>query len=294
MLESSKNARAVSYGLAAAVIIFWSVTFVSTKTLLLYLTPTDILFCRVVIACALFVAAKPALLVPGRWSEEVLYMAAGVLGTTVYFLGENFALRFGTASNVALIVSISPMLTGVVAHFFSEGERFTKNFAVGSFFCLAGVVLIVCNGHFILKLNPLGDLLAFCAALSFAFYSVLVRRISGRVDMTMLTGKSFLYALISLLPFCFTPLIGCKAADLMRPVVFGNLLFLGAIASAAGYLAWNKVIKDLGAVRANDLLFLCPPLVMVNAAVLLHERITLFAVGGALLILIGVYIAQKN
>ena len=292
--QGKESSLLFNYSLAAFVIIVWSITFVSTKTLLRSLTPVEILFVRVLIATVIFYAAKPSLLKFGTLREEASYAAAGLLGTTIYFLGENFALDFGTASNVALLVSTAPMLTGVAAHFLTKNEQLTSRFVLGGLCCLLGVAMIVFNGHFILKLNPLGDLLAIIAALSFALYSVLVRNISGRVDMAKLTGKSFFYALISLLPFCFTPLISWRPEDYLKPEVIANLVFLGAIASAGCYLAWNLVIKRFGAVHANNLIYLTPPLVMLNASFLLHERITSCAALGAALVLAGVYISQTK
>ncbi len=75
---------------------------------------------------------------------------------------------------------------------------------------------------------------------------------------------------------------------------FGNLIFLGVFASALCFLLWNKVIWELGAVKANNLACLTPPIAMISAAVVLHERITVFAAAGGLLILLGVYLSPKK
>ncbi len=289
----TKDGKMMSYGLAAVVTMIWSITFVSTKFLLNYLSPAEILLYRVILAYFIFVMMDPRFIRPVSLREECRFALMGFLGTTLYFLGENFALEYGTASNVSLLVSTAPLLTGIVAHFFVKSERLTKRFAIGGLFCLGGVSLIIFNGHFILKLSPVGDFFALAAALSFAFYSVTVRNMSRGYAMTVITRKSFFYALLTLLPLTLTPLINWHPQDLFRVDVLLNLLFLGALASAFCYLAWNKVIWALGAVKANNLIYLTPPLVIINAAVILRERITPFAVAGGLLILVGVYISQK-
>jgi drug/metabolite transporter (DMT)-like permease len=285
----------LSYALAMFVIFIWSVTFVSTKILLKYLSPTEILFYRYVIAYFLFVAASPKMIWPLSFRDEARFALAGLLGVTLYFLCENFALSFSTASNVSLLVATAPMLTGLVSHFLTKNEKITTYFIYGGLLALAGVFLIVFNGHFVLRLNPAGDMLAIMAALSFAFYSIIIRDLNrGVYSAVVITRKTFFYSLLSLIPLLFTPLFEWDPRVLMKKEVFSNLIFLGVFASALCFLLWNRVIWDLGAVKANSLIYLSPPLAMLSAAIVLHERITLFAGGGGLLILLGVYLSQKK
>ena len=115
---------------------------------------------------ALFVAFSPRPLPRAGLREELRFAAAGLLGVTLYFLCENTALSYSTASNVALIGGTAPLVTGIAAHFFTKNEKLSRAFAAGSVFCLAGIFLIICNGHFVLKLNPLGDAYSRPTALS--------------------------------------------------------------------------------------------------------------------------------
>lgn len=285
----------LSYSLALIVVFIWSVTFVSTKILLNYLSPTEILFYRYVIAYLLFVAASPKIMWPLSFRDEAKFALVGFLGVTLYFLFENFALSFSTASNVSLLVATAPMMTGIVSHFLTKNEKITVNFMYGCLFGLAGVFLIVFNGNFVLKLNPIGDILSIMAALSFAFYSIIIRDLNRALySAIVITRKTFFYSLLSLLPLLFTPIFEWELGVLMKKEVFGNLIFLGVFASALCFLLWNKVIWELGAVKANNLIYLSPPLAMFSAFVVLDERITLFAVAGGLLILFGVYLSQKS
>ena len=293
MEAEKKDGAALSYAMAMAAVTVWSVTFISTKYLLKFLLPAEILFCRVVIAYAIFVAMEPRLLKPRGLRAELPFIAMGLLGTTLYFLGEIFALKYGAASNVSLIVAVSPFLTGVAAHFLVRSERISKKFIFGGFFCLVGVALVILNGHFILKLNPAGDLLALGAALSFALYSIIVRNASSGCSAVELTRKSFFYALVTLLPLFFTPMMNWHPRVLLNVKILLNLAFLGGVASALCFLAWNKVIWALGAVKANNLIYFMPALTTIFAAVILKERITPFAVAGGALILAGVYISQR-
>ena len=62
------------------------------------------------------------------------------------------------------------------------------------------ITLVVLNGALVLKLSPVGDLLAFLAAASWACYSVLIKRLSGRVDSTLLARRVILYGAVTSVP----------------------------------------------------------------------------------------------
>ena len=146
------------YIIAVAVITVWSTTFVSTKILLHSLSPEEIMFYRHVLAYLVLLAAYPHRHPSGGFREELLFAGAGIFGSTLYFLTENYALKYSMASNVGLLLATTPMLTAIVARFLTTGEPFNRQLAAG--FCIAflGVFLVIFNGHFILKLHPIGDL----------------------------------------------------------------------------------------------------------------------------------------
>lgn len=164
----------------------------------------------------------------------------------------------------------------------------------GSLLALLGVALVVFNGSVLLKINPLGDLLTLCAALSWALYCLVLRRFSGRYGSLFVTRKVFFYGLLSMsFYFLFEPLTW-KAEILARPVVWMNLLFLGLIASMLCYLMWNASVKVLGAERATNYLYVNPLMTMLTSSIVLDERITLAALLGCVLIICGVYWAERH
>lgn len=284
------------YFIAILVVFIWGTTFISSKILLQQLTPAEILIVRFTIAYLLFVIVDPKFKKPRNLHDELIFALAGFLGITVYFICENSALLYGTASNVSLLVATSPLLTGLISHLTNTGERITKKFMLGGILCLAGVGLIVFNGSFILKLNPVSDLLAICAAIAFALYSVVIKSIDENVySASVVTRKTFFYALLSLLPFIFTKQFNWDLGSVLtQKKIFGNIIFLGVVASSIRYLLWNKVIWHMGAVKANNLIYLAPPISLVVASIILKEQITVYAILGGISILIGVYISQKK
>lgn len=205
------------------------------------------------------------------------------------------ALQITLASNVALLLATAPILTVLLSRLWlGRSERIGRRLPPGSVLALAGVALVVFNGSFILKIQPAGDLLTLAAALTWALYNICLKKLDGRHSTLEITRKVFFYGVVTLLPvFAFTPL-RLDVALFRNPVVAGNLLFLGLVASLFCFAVWNMAVKHLGTVKTSNYIY---PRTAGSADQLGHranERITPVALGGAVLILGGVYIAENG
>lgn len=278
---------------ALATILVWGTTFVSTKVLLRDFAPLEILFFRFLVGYVTLLLIRPRF--PGirKLREEALFMAAGLCGVTLYFLLENIALTCTFASNVGVIICLAPFFTAMLACLFLRGERLRPRFFAGLLVALAGVALIAFNGSAVLRLNPLGDMLAALAALIWAAYSILMRRIGELgADTVLCTRRVFFYGLLFMLPAL--PLLGFewKPDRLTELPNLLNLLYLGFGASAICFVAWNWTVRVLGAVRTSAYIYLVPVVTVVSSAVILHERLTGLAVIGTALTLIGLLVSE--
>lgn len=73
-----------------------------------------------------------------------------------------------------------------------------------------------------------------------------------------------------------------------------NLLFLGFVASMLCFLAWNWVLKKLGAVVATNYVYFNPVTTIVFAWLVLSERVTIYFLIGTALILVGLYLTDRK
>ncbi len=273
----------------------WGTTFVSTKTLLSHgLSPVDIIFYRFLLAYICLWTVSYRNLWAKSLTDELLLMGAALTGGSIYFLTENTALSLSYASNVSLIVCTAPLFTAFVVRLFYKEYHLSLPFIGGSLLALAGVAVVVFNGHFILNLNPLGDLLAFSAALLWAFYSLIIKKLNGKYSTAFITRKIFFYGLISILPwFLYEPLHFSRHL-ITTPVVAANLLFLGVVASMLCYMSWNVVLKHLGTVRASNYIYFNPVMTLLSASLILGESLTPIFLFGAILVLGGVFLADRH
>ncbi|MDL2242097.1 DMT family transporter [Bacteroidales bacterium OttesenSCG-928-L03] len=280
--------------IALGVVTVWGLTFISTKLCLMEgLTPADIFFYRFLIAYVLIWFFGTKRLLAKSWRDELLFLLLGISGGSAYFLTENTALNYTLTSNVALLVCTAPLITAIFSHFFLKEERLTKRVGQGSLIALLGAGLVIFNGHFILKLSPIGDLLSISAAVCWAVYTILLKKVGNRYSSLFITRKVFFYGLLTILPVFFFEPLHTDTSVLLRPVVWGNLLFLGILASLLCYFLWNIIIDRLGAVQATNYVYINPIITLIGSALILGESVTIYAILGAILILLGVGRTQR-
>ena len=284
------------YHLAALFsVAVWGATFVSTKVLIANsLTPAEIFLLRFAMAYICIWPLSGRRLWASGWRDEMTLAVAGITGGSLYFLTENSALGLTLASNVALLVATAPILTVILTRLLLKSGRLRNSLIAGSFIALLGVACVVYNGSVILQVHPLGDLLSFTAALTWAFYNIFLKKLDGKYNTLYITRKVFFYGVLTLLPVFLIRPLTTDTAILLRPMVFSNLLFLGLIASLFCFAVWNAAVKHLGTLATSNYIYLVPLVTMISSALLLHERITPVALTGAMMILGGVYVAENG
>ena len=287
------------YHLVAFVVVaIWGVTFVYTKLLLIAgLTAAQIFVLRFVVAYLLLLAysltRKQFRLFSSVWQDELLMVALGITGGSLYFLTENSAMIYTTTTNTSLIVCLCPLIAALLIALFFRSMRLHGLQIVGTVMAAIGVIIVVLNGRFVLHLSPLGDALAFGACLCWALYSLLMIPASQRYDTTFITRKVFFYGLVSMIPYFLIYPDLPSPSVVLRPDVLANLLFLGCVASMLCFLAWNWVIKKLGAVIATNYVYFNPVTTVLFAWLILSEHITIYFLIGTLLILTGMYLCNR-
>ncbi len=213
---------------------------------------------------------------------------------TLFFLFQNIALTYTLAANVSVLVSVAPLFTALVSRLFLN-EKLKANFFLGFAAAITGIILIAFNGSLVLKLNPIGELLAILAALSWAFYNVAIRKVSPeRSGVFYLTRKVFTYGLLLTLPFLplFDFQLGLERLAVLPNLL--NLLFLGVVASALCYVSWNYAVQLLGPTKTSVYIYLVPVVTIVFSALVLNETITLVAGIGMALILLGIALSERE
>ncbi len=278
---------------ALLTIVVWGTTFISTKVLLVDFQPVEILFFRFIMGYLVLLVASPRRLKTENLRQELTYAAAGLCGICLYYLLENIALTYTLASNVSVIISVAPFFTAILAHILVRSEeRLRVQFFVGFLAAMAGIILIS-FGSAKVELNPLGDLLAVLAALVWAIYSLLTRKISSFGNSVILsTRRTFFYGILFMIPALFFFDFHLDLSRFSNVTYLLNILYLGLGASALCFVTWNFAVKALGAVKTSVYIYMIPVITVITSVLILHETLTAFSLLGIVLTLLGLILSE--
>ena len=279
---------------AAICVVMWGVSFVSTKVLLnLGMQPVEIYIYRFALAYLLIWALKRTRLFSHSWRDEGLLLLCGLLAGSIYYLAENFALRYTLVTNVSLLTSTSPLITALLVMTVYKSENTGTGTIVGSSVALLGVAMVIFNSSFAMQLNPLGDILALAAAFSWALYSLILKQLNVNYDVWFITRKTFLYGILTTLPFLYIEPPKFTLVEFFQcPDAVINILFLGVGASLIAYLLWAATVKKMGAIKANNYMYFQPIVTLAVSVIALGENLSIVGIIGCLLIIGGLWLGD--
>lgn len=288
----NNDRQRIGQAAALVTILIWGTTFISTKVLLDTLSPVEILFLRFSLGYLALWLAAPRRLRLTDWRQEGLFALAGLCGVTLYCGFENLALSATRASNVGVIISIAPFFTVLFSAVFLKEKRPGLRFFAGFLIAMAGIMLISFNQEAV-EIHPVGDGLAVLAAMIWAVYCLLSRRISELgYNVLLATRRTFFYGLLFMLPLTFTQ-FSVSFPTILRPEILFNLVFLGLGASALCFVTWNLAVGILGSVKTSVTIYIVPVITAVASALVLHEPLTPKVILGLALTLGGLVLSQN-
>ena len=282
--------RAIAFGLLAAAI--WGGMYVVSKAVLAFIPPFALLSLRLLLGAA---ALGAVLWRTGRWPRlsRSLWAAILLVGELGYglSLGLQFAgTRLSTAANGAVITTATPAFVYLFAYFIL-GERVGAKRLAALLLATLGVLLVVdpVNARLDADLWR-GNLILVGAALTWALYSVLVRRGAGGVGALPFTFVALLGGLPVALPVGAWELSQVGLPPLSLPLWLG-VLYLGLVSTALAAYLWNYAFEHLEAGLAGLTFFAQPLVGAALGALLLGEQLSAVFILGGVLILLGLWLA---
>jgi drug/metabolite transporter (DMT)-like permease len=293
MQEVSQSSRiGLISGLTAASI--WGGMYVVSKVVLEVIPPFALVSLRLILGIlVLWVVVQVQGRTPISPRQILRLVAVGWVGYGVS-LGLQFTgTKLSTASNGALVTSATPAFVLLFAARILS-ERITQRRLVALFLATLGVIAVI-DPH-TAHLSPdlfLGNIILVGAALTWALYSVLVRKVTHEIPVLPATMVFFWGGLIISLPASAWELQTIGLGEVDTGVIAG-VIYLGVISTALAMYLWNYAFAKLEAGIAS-LTFFAQPVVGVGlGALLLGEQLTPMFLFGGLLIGLGLWLAARE
>ena len=279
-------------GLGAASI--WGGMYVVSKVVLEIIPPFSLVTLRLLLGA---ITLGIVLFIRG-FSTISRRQIAQVLGVGFVGYGISLCLQFlgtklSTAANGSLVTSATPAFVLLFAWLLLK-EKITARRLLA--LCLATLGVIAVIDPRSAQLNPdlfLGNLALIGAAVTWALYSVLVRRTTQNMDVLLFSLIAFVGGLPVSVPAGAWELSTVGVGEISLGAV-GGVLFLGIISTALAMVLWNTAFAYVDAGLASLTFFAQPVVGTILGWLFLKEKITpLFLLGG-FLIGIGLVISSRE
>lgn len=221
----------------------------------------------------------------------------GLLCVTMYTSFIYWGLHNTTVVNAALLDATVPIWTLILAYIFFN-EPLTQARLAGIFVSFMGASLLITQGQLSMLLDfPLreGDALILVAAICWALYSILLKKVSNVLPPLLFLYISAILGTCFLLPaFAIETFMNNLVAIHWSSVTISALLYAAIFASITAFTFWNIGVMNVGATTASYFFNLMPMFSSLLAVLALGEHFQLHHMFGILLVLSGAYLATAN
>jgi drug/metabolite transporter (DMT)-like permease len=227
---------------------------------------------------------------PTTGSEWGVVSGLAMTGIFIYALCFFYGLKQITAGRGALVVALTPVLVALGAWFMGQ-ERMTPVKLAGIVIAMVGCLTVVGNGNPLALLHGavgMGEWLILGCALCWTAYTFI--------------GRSATKTLSPLAATLYASLVGAALLGAVALIqgdinlgdwswrVWSSVLFLAICGTALGFTWFADGVRAIGAARASAFINLVPVFAVLQAAVLLDERLGLAVLAGGALVIAGVWL----
>jgi drug/metabolite transporter (DMT)-like permease len=279
-------------GLGAAAI--WGGMYVVSKVVLEIIPPFALVTLRLLLGTLtllIVLLIRRGTTIPGQQVLRVL--GVGFVGYGISLSLQFLGTKLSTAANGSLVTSATPAFVLLFAWILLK-EVITPRRLIALILATLGVIAVIDPRS--AQLEPqlfLGNILLLGAAVTWALYSVLVRKATQDLDVLPFSLIAFLGGLPVTVPVGAWELDTVGVGEITVGVI-GGVLFLGVISTALAMVLWNTAFALVDASLASLTFFAQPVVGTVLGWLFLGERITPMFLLGGLLIGIGLFISSRE
>jgi len=292
MIKTEKN---IGLLYLALTIVLFSTFEVASKQLSPFMGPTQITFFRFMIGGLVLlpfalvrIAAKRIKLAPVDFAK---FAALGFVNIVISMGLIQLGLTYANASVCAILFSINPLFVMLFARFILR-EKITAPKFAGLLFGVAGIVILFLDSMARKAATLTGLILILAAAICFAFYTVLGKKIiTQKVDSLIVTTFSFLIGSVFMIPIQLV--IGVPLVPDVSAVI-PQLLYMSIMVTGLAYVTYFEGLSRLEAGAGSMIYFAKPALASLLAIIVLRETVGIKLVFVMVFVAAGIFIAQSK
>jgi drug/metabolite transporter (DMT)-like permease len=279
----------------AAMLAMWSFNYVAAKTALRYFDGLTLAAFRIEIAGLILLPIYFLRRNRGKLTRRdvwtLSYLGWLLCANQLFF---TVGLAYTTSGHSAMILAIGPILVLLLARAMKI-EALTTAKIAGMALAFTGAAILAAENGFDLRRSPTlsGDLITLLGTTCFTFYVVLSKKVASKYDSIEMNAVNVFASAIVLLPLAIFLAVHRDWKSVPWEGWMG-LLYMAAISSVAAYTLFYWALRYMEASRVAAVNYFQPIGAILVAALFLREVPTRHLLLGGVLILFGVYLAERG
>ncbi|MDL5352959.1 DMT family transporter [Microbacterium sp. zg-YB36] len=276
--------------------IIWGSSFLFMKVALEGVSPAQVVWSRLVLGAltlGLFVVLRRDRLPRSIriWGHMTVLALSFCV---VPFLLFSWAQQFVTSGLASIYNATTPIMTAVMAWAVFRVEKLKPAQIAGILIGVAGVMVIIAPWQGLdLSQSLVAQLAILGATACYGFSLAYMRRFVSDSGMSALVFSFLNIGIAALVMLLLTPVIALTPVRLDVWIVL-SLITLGCLGTGVAYI-WNQnVLRAWGPTRASTVTYITPVVGVMLGIVLLGETLSWNEPVGALLVFLGILLAQNR
>lgn len=275
----------------------WAGSFIVVDATVKQIQPITIAFLRFLIATpfmiiSLFLFKKNKLI---KLRDLHYFIILGLSGVTFLYIFQYFGIQRTTPATSAVLINTNVIFIFILSLIFLK-EKITIKRTIGIILSFIGVIFVLfsqlINENIVFDdIFFTGCIFVIFSALCWAIYSIIGKKIMKKYDPLLVITYIFIMGTLFFVPF-----IGINIISEISNINLNdwlNLIYLSVVCSVFGYIGWYFALEKTEASKSAVYLNFIP-LFAIILSFFYGEKITIFFIIGAILIMYGVYLTQKS
>lgn len=288
-----KLSRPVVYIIILFSMLFWGMSFVWTKIVLNYYEPITTIFLRLVLSTVILFSGLMLFnrIEKIRKEDYKLFLISAFFNPFLYFLGENFGVKYATATISAVIIATIPLFVPMVAYF-ALSEKLKKINIIGIIISFIGITVMMVNKDLTLNASPFGVSCLFLAVGSAVIYSIMLKILAEKYSAFTIVATQNLIGVILFLPIFLV--FDYQSFILVKPnaELISSLVLLSFFASSLAFVFFTIGTREIGVSKTAVFSNIIPVFTAIFSYFILSEYFNLNKIVGMIIVLFGLFFTQ--
>ena len=276
----------------------WGSAFIAIKVSVETIHPISVASLRLIIGAIVLYIYFQFKNLKFNLSNEIIALIffIGLIGNFIPFVLISWSEIYIQSNTAGLLLSVAPIFALILSHFMTKDDKFSFLKLTSILIGLLGVLLIIgfdplSKFHLSSSKNLVPKIAIIISALGYVISSILAYNLKNIDSVTLTTAVTISAAIISV-PFLIFIELSFHSTFSFSNII--PLIYLGVFPTAIAFLIRFHIISKAGPIFLSYVAYLIPAFAIIWGFIFLKETINFNTFLGVILVLLGVFIGQKN